>query len=68
VPLRLEKMEAVLLGKNVQSLPVEDLRRLVAAEISPIADIRSTADYRAVVAGNLVVEFLRQLSSGKAST
>jgi 2-oxo-4-hydroxy-4-carboxy-5-ureidoimidazoline decarboxylase len=33
------------------------------AEVSPIDDIRSTARYRAAVAGNLVVEFLHRLKS-----
>ena len=33
------------------------------AEIRPIDDIRSTARYRAAVAGNLVVEFLNRLNS-----
>jgi putative cofactor-binding repeat protein len=37
------------------------------AEIRPIDDIRSTAKYRAAVAGNLVAEFLNLLSAdGKA--
>jgi 2-oxo-4-hydroxy-4-carboxy-5-ureidoimidazoline decarboxylase len=44
------------------------------AEVSPIDDIRSTARYRATVAGNLVVEFLNRLkiertaSAGAEST
>jgi CO/xanthine dehydrogenase FAD-binding subunit len=35
-------------------------------EIRPIDDIRSTARYRAEVAGNLVAEFLEKLAAEKA--
>jgi len=67
VPLRLTKTEAALAGKSAGSFAAEDLRRLVAAEISPIADIRSTAEYRAAVAANLVGEFLDRLASGETA-
>jgi 2-oxo-4-hydroxy-4-carboxy-5-ureidoimidazoline decarboxylase len=36
---------------------------MAAAEVRPIDDIRSSARYRAAVAGNLVAEFLEQLSA-----
>jgi len=38
-------------------------RTTAAAEVRPIDDIRSTARYRAAVAGNLVAEFLEQLTA-----
>jgi OHCU decarboxylase len=63
VPLRLDKTERLLIGKNAKELSADDLRRQVAAEIAPIADIRSTAHYRTAVAGNLVCEFLDRLLS-----
>jgi 2-oxo-4-hydroxy-4-carboxy-5-ureidoimidazoline decarboxylase len=45
---------------------IKQTKEIVVAEITPIDDIRSTARYRAAVAGNLVAEFLRVLaSSGK---
>ena len=37
--------------------PVEDARRILEREISPIDDLRSTADYRRRVCGNLLVRF-----------
>jgi putative cofactor-binding repeat protein len=43
---------------------IESARKTAAAEIRPIDDIRSTARYRASVAGNLVAEFLEQLRAG----
>lgn len=63
VPLRLEKTEAVLLGKKIEPTLFETARKTVALEIRPIDDVRSTARYRAAVAGNLVVEFLEQLGA-----
>ena len=38
-------------------------RKLVAAEIAPITDIRSNVEYRVAVAQNLMAEFLEQLAS-----
>jgi CO/xanthine dehydrogenase FAD-binding subunit len=61
VPLRLEKLEGALVGKKRGEISAEELRRLVVQEIAPIADIRSTAEYRSAVAGNLVAEFVAQL-------
>jgi CO/xanthine dehydrogenase FAD-binding subunit len=60
-PVRLAKVEAALIGKGCGAISVGELRRLTAESIVPIADIRSTAEYRGAVAGNLVTEFVEQL-------
>ncbi len=65
VPLRLTETEQTVRGKAVDSELLLLARNAVAAEIQPIDDIRSTARYRAAVAGNLVVEFLNRLSSAQ---
>ncbi|HEY6338760.1 MAG TPA: FAD binding domain-containing protein [Candidatus Sulfotelmatobacter sp.] len=61
VPLRLHETEGTLRGKRVDSNLIAYAKRVVIGEIQPIDDIRSTARYRAAVAGNLVVEFLERL-------
>lgn len=66
VPLRLDQTESMLIGKTAKELSAHDLRRQVAAEIAPIADIRSTAQYRTTVATNLVCEFLDLLFPDKS--
>jgi 2-oxo-4-hydroxy-4-carboxy-5-ureidoimidazoline decarboxylase len=63
VPLRLTETEQTVNGKAIDSELLVLARKAVAAEIRPIDDIRSTARYRAAVAGNLVLEFLNRLSS-----
>ena len=63
VPLRLTETERIVRGKVVNSDLLLSARKAAAAEIRPIDDIRSTARYRAAVAGNLVVEFLNRLNS-----
>ena len=63
VPLRLTKTEQFVRGKKIDSDLLLLTRKSVAAEIRPIDDVRSTARYRAAVAGNLVDEFLNRLSS-----
>jgi CO/xanthine dehydrogenase FAD-binding subunit len=61
VPLRLTEMEQSMKGKPIEPELVQLARKTVTAAIQPIDDIRSTAKYRAAVAGNLVAEFLEQL-------
>jgi CO/xanthine dehydrogenase FAD-binding subunit len=45
-PLRAVKTEAVLRGGRLGSLPLDRAKTQVAAEITPIDDIRGTAQYR----------------------
>jgi CO/xanthine dehydrogenase FAD-binding subunit len=63
VPIRLRETERMVKGKRIDQQVVRSARTKAAAEIRPIDDIRSTARYRAAVAGNLVAEFLEQLSA-----
>src|SRR6202521_3654674 len=63
VPLRLTELEQMLKGKAVEPELLHLARKTAAAAIQPIDDIRSTAKYRAAVAGNLVAEFLEQLGA-----
>ncbi len=63
VPLRLKRTEQIIRGKAIDSDLLLSARNAAAAEIRPIDDIRSTARYRAAVAGNLVAEFLNRLNS-----
>ncbi|SNT21817.1 xanthine dehydrogenase small subunit [Granulicella rosea] len=63
MPMRCAATESALLGQPVTSQTVEKARAALASEARPIDDIRSTAAYRAAVAGNLLEEFLQQLST-----
>jgi 2-oxo-4-hydroxy-4-carboxy-5-ureidoimidazoline decarboxylase len=67
IPLRLSETERIIRGKRIDPLLAQSARRTAAAEIRPIDDIRSTSRYRAAVAGNLVAEFLEQLSTREMS-
>jgi CO/xanthine dehydrogenase FAD-binding subunit len=64
VPLRLAETERVLKSQRVNARIIQDAKRVAAAEVQPIDDIRSSARYRAAVAGNLVVEFLEKITAG----
>lgn len=66
VPLRLPATERILKGRRIDPTLMEQARASAAAEIRPIDDIRSTARYRAAVAGNLVAEFLDRLATTEA--
>src|SRR6266700_4446443 len=63
VPLRLHETERVLSGKKIGPTVIDAARNCAVKEIRPIDDIRSTARYRAAVAGNLVAEFLEKLAT-----
>lgn len=61
VVVRCLKTEDVLKGKKVDSETVAAARKALAQEISPIDDIRSTANYRLQVAMNVLEDFLMKL-------
>jgi len=61
IPLRLHETESLLKGKSIDESLIGLAMKAAAAEVRPIDDIRSTAKYRAAVAGNLVAEFLNLL-------
>ena len=61
IPIRCVKTEAALLGRSIDAETVKVARNALANEISPIADVRSTKDYRLKVSLNLLEDFLSQL-------
>jgi xanthine dehydrogenase small subunit len=56
VPLRLARTEAAL----ASGATIAEAANVLAGEIAPIDDIRSTADYRRRVAANLLAQFWRE--------
>ena len=58
-PLRLKKTEAVLAGSKLSAETLERAVTTLQAEIRPLSDLRGSASYRRVVAGN----FLRRFAS-----
>jgi len=60
-PLRCLRTEAILAGRVLNRAAIEEAKAAIAAEIAPIGDIRSTADYRRRVTVNLLEEFLEGL-------
>src|SRR6202171_2844160 len=67
VPLRLHETERAVAGKKIEPSLLDTARKCAAKEIRPIGDIRSTARYRAAVAGNLVAEFLEKFAAAEAN-
>jgi CO/xanthine dehydrogenase FAD-binding subunit len=61
VPLRLRETERLIKGRAIEASLLVVAKKTATAEVRPIDDIRSTARYRTLVAGNLVEEFLDQL-------
>jgi len=61
VPLLCVETESVLAGRLLDRAAIDQAKEKIAAEIAPISDIRSTADYRRCVTVNLLEEFLESL-------
>ena len=62
VVLRAGRVEQWLRGKQVSRELAQASRDELQHDIAPIDDVRSTAEYRGRVAGNLLVDFLGSLS------
>lgn len=58
VPVRAWKTEAALKGQKVDPATIKRARAALLDELKPIDDVRSTAEYRSLVAANLLEEFL----------
>ena len=59
VPLRAAAAERALIGLRPGPEAAAQARAALARDIAPIDDIRSDADYRMTVAGNLIEQFMR---------
>jgi xanthine dehydrogenase small subunit len=60
--IRTPQTEALLTTAPLTPALIEQARQLIAQEVAPITDLRSTEHYRRTVTGNVLVKFLRQLS------
>jgi len=63
VPLRCVQTEDALRGSELNKTSIDRARAVLAKEIVPIDDIRSTSNYRQQVSLNLLEDFLRHLSA-----
>ena len=55
--LRLPKTEAYLQGKSFQPATVDQLEPIIRQEVTPLSDVRGTAEYRYKLAINLLRKF-----------
>jgi CO/xanthine dehydrogenase FAD-binding subunit len=68
IPIRLTRTERALSGQPINSSVLEIAAKVMAEEIQPIDDIRSTAKYRTMVVHNLFSEFLRGLPGARIAS
>ena len=67
IPIRCTKTEAALINKPIDAETIAAASAALAAEISPIDDLRSTRNYRLKVSLNLLKDFLLRLSQSSTS-
>ena len=65
IPIRLTGTELALAGHAIDNRLLETAGKVIAEEIQPINDIRSTAEYRTAVLRNLLGEFLQGLPGAR---
>jgi len=63
-PIRLHELEAELTGKKVIPALIEQAKVAATRGVSPIDDVRASADYRREVIGELVARVLRDVAQG----
>lgn len=61
IPLRIKQAEEALVGRTLSADLIVKIKEIVASEVQPINDIRSTANYRRHVCGVLIKRFLESL-------
>ena len=61
-PARARNAEAVILGRPLGALPIEEARQALLKDVSPIDDLRSSAHYRSVVIQNVLGQMLMELA------
>jgi xanthine dehydrogenase iron-sulfur cluster and FAD-binding subunit A len=62
VVMRCVHAETSVRGRCIDAAALDAARRALGEDIAPIDDFRSTADYRMRVAGNLLIQFLSELT------
>ena len=67
IPIRCTKTEAALINKPIDAKTIAAASAALAAEISPIDDLRSTRNYRLKVSLNLLEDFLSRLAQTSSS-
>lgn len=60
-PIRLVKTEEFLKGKKIDDKVIEEAKKILATEISPISDLRATKEYRVLVSQNILENSLKAL-------
>jgi xanthine dehydrogenase FAD-binding subunit len=58
-PIRLHRVEEFLIGSKLTDSVIASARELASSAVSPIDDIRASADYRRQVIGDLLARLLR---------
>ena len=60
--IRLKELEEWILGKPVSEAVLCDAEEMVSSLINPIADIRSSAEYRGRMSSNMVRNFIKYIA------
>lgn len=60
VPLRLKETEKAIEGREITPDVLEEIKALAEKEVSPISDVRTTAEYRRIMSGILIKRAVEQ--------
>lgn len=65
--MRARQTENLLNGQTLSEELIEQARRQALNEVQPISDVRSTAEYRRLVSGNILYRCLHELLTGRSN-
>jgi carbon-monoxide dehydrogenase medium subunit len=60
-PVRAKKTEGKLVGKKIEEFSLESVGETAAEEVTPISDVRGSANYRREMVKELTMEAIRRL-------
>ncbi len=60
-PIYLKQSAEFLVGKTLSPALIEPLQRIIQSEISPISDVRGSAEYKRLLLNNLVLAHFVEL-------
>lgn len=66
-PIRLERAENLLVGKNCTEKTIEEIKKIISEDISPISDIRGSSEYRRHIASVHCGKLIELSEGGKTN-
>lgn len=65
-PVRVKRTEEMFVGKRLEEVPLAMVGEMASQEVSPISDVRASAEYRSEIVQKIIKEAIKRLKSGRS--